>query len=228
MISSELQNRRRVRQVVSNLAALLVAWMCIGGAALAQEPSVTAGVTYSHSPGTGHRDGVGGMVEVVGKIPKDFEQLRFVVGAQFEAAAKAYLGNGTATRGWGQVRWAVMPTSKITPIMLGGVAMVNNHTTGPGGYSKTAWFAVAGAGVNFNDRYIATWEHYFREHQTQNKGASDKFGLDLYLPLEDKGHWLARMKVFTQRSTFTQPNGPAAGEHISWAVGGMMGAAYRW
>lgn len=235
MISSELQNRRRVRPAVtSRIAALLllVSWMCIGGTALvghvcAQQPSVTAGVTYSHSPGTGHADGVGITLEGVVRVPKEFESIRLVGGAQFELAAKRYLGNGTATRGWGQVRWLVLPQRMISPLLLGGVAAVNNHTTGVGGYSKTAWFGVAGTGVNFNDQYVATWEHYFREYQTQNQVASDRFGLDIYLPLAERSKWLVRMKVFTQRTNYTQPNGPARGEHTGWAVGAMMGMGWK-
>lgn len=218
-----------------NLAALLISWMCIGGTALAvkvyaQDPSVTGGVTYSRSPGTGHSDGVGLAVEVVARIPKDFEGIRFIGGVQGEFAAKRYLGNGTAARGWGQVRWELMPWSKITPILLGGVSVVNNRTSGEGGYSKTAWFVVGGAGVNVGDKYLVTWEHFFREYQTQNRGASDKFKLDLYLPLSDdsNGKWLARMQVFGQRSSFTQPNGPAAGQHVAWSLGGMLGMGYRW
>ena len=209
-----------LRTLVSlSFAALLL--MCMGVEATAQEQQVNGTWTWAHSPGTGHKDGLGFSGEVVVRPKKEL----VVVGrAGMEWTAKGYLGNGNAKRADLNLRYIPKPSSVLKPFGQVGVAVVNNTTSD---YSKTARFLTAGGGVDYNNLVIAEWRHFFRENQTLNRGSSDKFNLGVYIPFERNSRWLAVVNVFVQRTKFTQPNGPDAGVHRAWSTGVGFGVGYK-
>lgn len=154
------------------------------------------------------------------------DRWRIVTTGVFSHEPKAYVGNGTSLRLGAEVRYRLIERKDITPFVSAGVSLSNNHTTD---YSKTAYFVTAGAGVSLaRDRYILAWRHFFREHQTQNRIASDLVEFTAYLPLKPGSQWRVVAGGGLQRTTYTQPNGVAAGNRtaISYRLLGGVGRTF--
>lgn len=181
---------------------------------LAQEAQLNGGLQYDHSPGTGHSDGIGLRGQFVVDLASRFKLNNI---GSFSYEPKAYIGDGWSTRGGSDLQFQVLglqPAARV--YVTGGGAFVNNYTSE---YSKTAYFLTAGAGIAAaNEKYVVNWRHYFRERRTLNKGASDLFEFTSFIPFEQGSRYRVIVGAGYQRSTFTQPNGPAAGEHVANSV----------
>ena len=199
-------------------AALLSVSM--GGSALAQEQQVGVMWTYSHSPGTGHKDGLGIAGEGVIRLRPN---LAVITTGGVEWTAKSYVGNGRASRIESRFRYFVGPQS-LRGFGQIGAAGVNNTTSE---YSKSAYFLTVGGGVSYKDFVVFDWNHFVREKQTLNRVQSNKFNVSVYVLFDRDDRWLVRVDVFVQRTDFTQPNGPDAGQHKTVGTGVRMGIGYK-
>lgn len=165
----------------------------------AQERQVNVAAQYDHSPSTGHADGIGARAELVLALA---DKWRIVTTGIFSHQPKAYLDSGSSLRISSEARYRLIEREDVALFVSGGAAIANTSTAQ---YSKTVFHPTAGVGVAFGrDRYVVEWKHFFREHRTQNQGASDLVEVTAYVPLKPDSRWRIVTGIGAQRSTFKQ------------------------
>lgn len=177
--------------------------------ALGQERQVGVQAIYTHSPGTGHDNGVGVKTDVVVPIDKQF----FAVLGElnWEVQPKSYIGDGWAWRGRLEGRIHFYDRrEKWSPFYSVGLAASHQYTSQYDKGSKT-W--TMGAGVVYDQKVVGYWRHLFEEKQTANRASADEVGVELYWPLDVGSKWRVRASGSVINVRFTQPNGPYAGRH---------------
>jgi hypothetical protein len=198
-------------------------------AVYAQVPQVGVQGVMVASPGTGQKAGGGVRVDGVWKV-LGYEPVRVVGYAQETYEPKLYVGDGSATRLGGDVRYTpgvlaeAFEDFSLRPYVAVGGAWVNTHTSQ---YSKSAGFVTAGVGINYKDYVTVGFKRYFTEHQTANKVRANELAVDAYVPLDKQPHWLVRAGLLVQRGGYWQPSGVAKGFHGFTTLQLGVGAAYK-
>ncbi len=207
--------------ILSLLCVMLIVSMFALGVT-AQDKQVGASVIYTHGTGTGNRDGVGGRADVV--LPVN-HFLTAVGEASWILEPKIYLNDGhtNAVRLRADLRAGLPLWISVTPFVSAGGSMIHQRASL---YSKTAFNPTLGGGLNFRNRVVVFWRHYFTEQQTQNKAAADELAGELYFPLNER--WLIRAGLAGVNARFTQPPGhPNEGRHSVWTMTLHSGVAFR-
>jgi len=191
----------------------LLAMLLIASVSYAQERQAGVQVIFTHSPNTGHDNGVGVKGDVA--LPVD-RFLTVLAECGWEIQPKSYIGDGSALRARvdGRVYFLGSGGAGLAPFASVGTALSRQFTSQ---YQKGAIYLTVGAGVNVKQRAVVYWRHFFRETQTANRSSADEIAVEAYLPLAATSPWRIRGSIGATNVRFTQPSGPVAGRHSAWA-----------